>query len=143
MAVRQEDLRSGGPATASPQLLLWLKIVAVVIAIGVPLQAFLGSESFFKNDSDYRTAHEMLGNIFFLLAVAQVVLGFMALRSGLIPMRGVVTRAILLLLVVAQLGLGYAGRDNLDPRIWHIPNGVLLMGFAAAIAAMSFSRDPS
>ena len=147
MAVGQQDLRTGGTATGSPQLLLCLKIVAVVIAIGLPVQALLGSEALYANSLnrkvDMRNAHEMFGNFFFLLAVVQVVLGFMALRTGLIGMRGVVTRVILALLVVAQLGLGYAGRENVDVQIWHLPNGVLLMGFAAAIAAMSFSRDPS
>ena len=143
MVAGQQDIRPGTSGTNTAKLLLWLRIVGVIIAVGIPVQAFLGSEAFFKNDSDMRNAHEMLGNIFFLLAIGQVVLGFMALRVSLIGMSGVVMRVIVALLVVAQLGLGYSGRENLDPRIWHIPSGVLLMGFAAAVAAMSFSRDPS
>jgi hypothetical protein len=39
------------------------------------------------------------------------------------------------LLVVAQLGLGYSGRESATAMSFHIPNGVLIFGLSVAIVA--------
>ena len=38
--------------------------------------------------------------------------------------------AALVLLMTAQIGLGYTGRDGGEPAAWHVPNGVAIFGLA-------------
>jgi len=79
--------------------------------------------------------HGYIGNAVFVLAVAAVVLAFVG-RADRVALGLTIA---LFVLVFAQIGLGYSGRDNLDVRPWHIANGVLLFGvmtWAAARASM-------
>ncbi|MEJ7837182.1 MAG: hypothetical protein WKF81_00075, partial [Thermomicrobiales bacterium] len=71
------------------------------------------------------------------------MLAFAAQRSRLLDTRGVVLRALFVLFFVAQFGLGYVGRENIEVRVWHIPNGVLLTVLAALILGMSFRKSPA
>lgn len=65
--------------------------------------------------------HGYVGNTLFVLAL---------LNGGLAVGRrhGELIALIIGMLVFAQIGLGYVGRDSLEAAAWHIPNGVLLMG---------------
>jgi len=38
--------------------------------------------------------------------------------------------AVIALVVTAQVGLGYAGREQAEAAAWHIPNGLLAFGLA-------------
>jgi hypothetical protein len=140
MAVSQPNLDPGVAGSSTARLDLWMRIVSVAIAVLLPIQAFLGSDAFFGTNDDARNMHEMMGNVFFLLAVALLVLGFIAMRNGSLGTTGVALRVALVLLVVAQLGLGYSGRDEVDLKTWHIANGVLLTLVATVIATLSFTR---
>jgi hypothetical protein len=140
MAVSQPDLNPGVAPSSTSRLDLWSRIVAVAIAVLLPIQALMGSDAFMKNNEDARNMHEMMGNVFFLLSAALLVLGFFAMRNGSLGTTGVALRVVLVLLVVAQLGLGYSGRDDVDLKIWHIANGVLLMGVSTVVATMTFFR---
>lgn len=142
MVAGQQELSSSVPVDNTPRIELGLKITAWVLAIAFPLMAIMGSEALYKANDTMRTSHEMAGNILFLVAVAQVALAFAAQQSGLIDMRGVVLRAAFVLFFVAQFGLGYVGRENIDVRVWHIPNGVLLTVFAALILGMGVRKSP-
>ncbi len=116
-----------------------------LLAIGLVFQAFLGSSGFLQNRPNLVTVHEMVGNVAFLLAVAQVAIAFAGLQKGILPRGLVIASALIVVLVVAQLGLGYSGRTNLDARVWHLPNGVLLMGACTWSAALAFTavRKPA
>ncbi len=65
--------------------------------------------------------HGYVGNSLFILALVN---GGLALNRR----RGELTALIIGMLVFAQIGLGYVGRDSLEAAAWHVPNGVLLMG---------------
>jgi hypothetical protein len=43
-------------------------------------------------------------------------------------------------LVVVQIGLGYAGDDGGNAAAWHIPNGVLILGLS--VVAFMQTRAP-
>ena len=51
-----------------------------------------------------------------------------------------VVGADLVVLVVAQLGLGYSGRDSAGAAALHVPNGVLIFGITTALVALSANR---
>lgn len=70
--------------------------------------------------------HGTLGNVGFAAAVA--LLAVVAVRR--LGRQSLLAAAALVLVLTAQLGLGYAGRESLDAAAWHIPNGVLAFGLA-------------
>lgn len=143
MVAGQQELRASEPTDNTAKIAIGLKITAWILAIAFPLMAVMGSEALYKANDTLRTTHEMSGNILFLVAIAQVALAFAAQRSGLLDMSGVVIRGLFVLFFVAQFGLGYVGRENIDVRVWHIPNGVLLTVLAALILGMSFRKSPT
>lgn len=100
------------------------RTIAVSVAVLVLVQAMLAGRSLF---GDWSIAvHGTVGNAtygFALLAVAAAV----AARVG----RHATTVAVVLLVVLtAQIGLGYAGRESSNAAAWHVPLGVLAFGIA-------------
>jgi 4-amino-4-deoxy-L-arabinose transferase-like glycosyltransferase len=140
MAVDNVNLRPDGGGSNANRLDLWNRIISGAIAVLFPIQAFLGTDAFFKNNETARNSHEMLGNLFFLLAIASLVIGFLSMRNGTESPVMVGIRALFVLLVVAQLGLGYSGRENIDAKLWHVANGVLSTVVAAIMATTAFIR---
>jgi|DewCreStandDraft_5_1066085.scaffolds.fasta_scaffold00789_1 uncharacterized membrane protein len=113
---------------ARPAALRAFTGLIIVMAVLVLVQAALAGR--FLNDTaeNLRALHGTLGNLVFLLAIVQLVLVLMAgvhgrTRAALLSMS-----VTLLVLVAAQVGLGYAGREQALPAALHIPNGVLIFG---------------
>jgi hypothetical protein len=80
--------------------------------------------------------HGMLGNIVFLLAAGACV-GSFAAKAG---RRSQALTIALLILTMAQLGLGYSGRQSLSSAAWHIPVGVATFGVAVLNATTARDR---
>jgi hypothetical protein len=95
----------------------------------VLLQAFLAGRGWFKNP-DFIDIHEVVANVVFLVVLAQAVLAALVARRGQRGWAMFGMNAALVVLVVAQIGLGYAGRESGEAAAWHIPNGVLLFGLS-------------
>lgn len=139
------------PGESSSGIVTALKVTSLLLALGLIVQAWLASSGFYQIKPDRVDAHEMAGNVFFLVAAIQLVLAFLAAQRRLVPRSLIVVSALLLLDVVAQLGLGYSGRDSANAMALHLPNGVLLMGLCTSSVAIvwGFSltrrveRDPS
>jgi hypothetical protein len=112
-----------------------LKVTSLLLALGLIVQAWLGSSGFYQGEPNRVDAHEMAGNVFFLVAVIQLVLAFVASQRRLVARSLIVISALLVLDVVAQLGLGYSGRESAGAMALHLPNGVLLMGLCTASVA--------
>ena len=53
----------------------------------------------------------------------------------------VIWAALVLLLIVAQIGLGYGGRENLDSAAIHIPVGVFLFSLSSIIAMLAMMDE--
>jgi hypothetical protein len=115
----------------------WLMIVAMITGLLVLIQAIMAGRFLSYPSTSLQRTHGDIGSLVFLLAIIQVVLVFLAgitgkVRAGLLGMT-----ILLLILVGAQLGLGYSGRDNQMPRSLHIPNGVLIFGLAMSNISMA------
>ena len=121
-------------------LILGQKVLTVVLALAIVVQAALAGSGLFKGNRDLIDGHEMLGNVIFLISAIQVVLAFLSMQKGLTGKALLVTSIITLGLVVAQLGLGYSGRESADAKAWHLPNGVLLMGACTLNLALAWIR---
>jgi len=125
---------------AGSGLVTGLKITSAFLALGLLVQAWLGSSGFFNGEPDLITMHEMLGNLFFLGAMVQLVLAFVAMQKGVATKALLYASGLILLASVAQIGLGYAGRENAGAMAWHLPNGVLLMGLCTVALVQVWGR---
>lgn len=102
------------------------RAAAHVLPVLVLVQAFIAGRSDRLFGSWSIAAHEALGNVVFLVAVLGLVLAVLAGQG-----RACIVLAVaLLVLVAAQIGLGYAGRSSAEAAAWHIPNGVAIFGLA-------------
>jgi hypothetical protein len=114
--------------------------LAVLLAIALPVQGWLGSDSFLKANETAKSAHVGLGNTLFLLSVVQVVLIWIFFRERARTAVDVAFAVALPIAIAAQMMLGFSGRKDPDLRIWHIALGVTLMGVATVFATRSFTR---
>lgn len=122
-------------ATTSPastprgdSLFAVLEWIARIVAVGIPIQAFLASYGLFEGETRFISMHEMFGTILVLLVIVEAII------AGLLQQRGRVDKSVLIgasigvVMFVVQLGLGYGTREDTSATAWHIPLGVLLMG---------------
>ena len=119
---------------ARPGVVQALRIVAPLIGLLVFIQAIFAGQGLYI-DADQINLHGIIGNVTFLLVLVQAGLVLFAGfrggdRAALIGMS-----LTLLVLVIAQLGLGYSGRDGGTPAALHIPNGVAIMALSVGIAS--------
>jgi hypothetical protein len=109
-------------------LMTGLKITSAFLAFGLLVQAWLGSSGFYNGNPDLITMHEWLGNLFIVVAIVQLTLAFLAVSHGPATRGLLYFSGLTVIGAIAQIGLGYAGRENAGAMAWHLPNGVLLMG---------------
>ena len=83
--------------------------------------------------------HEIMANIIFLAVLVQLVLAFLV--RGWSQFLLVYWIAVLFVLSVAQIGLGYASEDNTFPEAVHIPLGVLIFGLGFVISTLAVLED--
>lgn len=139
-----QELHAAPASTTSSSasgLLTGLRWTATVIAIGIVVQAVLASQGFYEGKPGLVTGHGHLGNTLFLLAVIQTVVAFAASKRNLVERQVVMLAAVVTLLIVAQIGLGYTGRTEATAMAWHLPNGVLLMGVSTILAVILWNHN--
>ncbi len=112
---RVASVRSGGVVEVT---------LAALVFVGVLAQAALAGQHIAFESSI--TLHGVIGNAVFAfqaILVASAVFKKMSSEAKLIV-------AAMLVLLAAQTGLGYAGREAEGLVAWHIPLGVALFGLA-------------
>ena len=102
------------------------RALATIVVVVVLVQAVMAGRSNRLFGSWEIGAHGTLGNVGFAAAVA--LLAVVAVRR--LGRQSLLAAVALVLVLTAQLGLGYAGRESIDAAAWHIPNGVLAFGLA-------------
>lgn len=124
--MQKQNSPAAGAPTRLPQVLL---LVSGLTAVLVLVQAILAGR-FIYVDSDLVTVHEIVANVVFLSAAAQAIITYLALSRRLATRANLVTALVLAVLVIAQIGLGYSGKDNGEIASLHVANGVLVFGLA-------------
>ena len=117
--------------TAAPALVTAHRVVAALLTVLVLLQAVVAGRSLY-GPWDIEV-HGWMGNGSFALGILLVVLA-VAAKAG---RTAIVTAAVLVVLMFAQTGLGYAGRTSADAASWHVPLGVTIFGLAVLHAAVA------
>lgn len=97
--------------------------LAAITAALILVQAVLAGRHLFGTWSI--TVHGVLGNVTFMVAVILAV-AITVTRTK----RAAWTGWILVILLTAQIGLGYSSRSSLEAGAWHIPLGVAAFGLA-------------
>lgn len=108
-------------------------LLTAVVSLLVLVQAVLAGRALFGSWSI--TVHGVVGNATFALAAALVVVA----AVGRVGRHEVAVAVALAVVLMAQIGLGYAGRDSAEAAAWHIPNGVLAFGLAAHQLTLAWS----
>lgn len=119
--------------------MLAVRWISAITTLLVLLQAALIGQALYMGDMSLAALHGWLGSGSFILAVLLVGAALLGVRSGELPRSVVIHGVIVVVLMVAQLGLGYMGRRGGFPAAIHIPNGVLIAALLAALVASTFS----
>lgn len=133
----------GARSDSSSGIMNGLKWLSVAMSGLVVVMALLAGQGFFEAQPGLITGHGHLGNGIFALAAVQLVLAFLGYQKGLIGRNHVLLNGVIIILLFAQIGLGYAGsRNNIGSAVaWHLPNGVLLMGATTMNAVLFWVRS--
>ncbi len=114
----------------------WLSGITAVLVLA---QAILIGQALYLGDMTKQALHGWLGNGSFAAAIILAVLTLLAVRRGEVSRLTLGLGLAVVLLMVAQLGLGYAGRRGGLPAALHIPNGVLITGLLFALVTTTFA----
>jgi hypothetical protein len=124
---------------ARPGLVNAFKVSCHASTLLVLLQAALAGLFISGEESGAKDQHEVMANVLFLAVAVQLVLAFLVRGWGQFRLMYWVT--VLLVLSIAQIGLGYASEDNTFPEAIHIPLGVFIFGLSAIISALAIVED--
>ena len=121
------------------RLIRAFQLVAGLIALLILVQATLAGQFTYNDEPGLRDAHRGFGYLLFMLAGIQLAIAWLTRDSW--RYRMVIWSALVLLLVVAQIGLGDLGDENKDYSAIHIPVGVFLFALSSIIAMLSAIDD--
>ncbi len=116
-------------------MMQFFRLLAGAAATLVLAQAVLAGQ-WIGGDLSIIVTHGWLGSVTLLLTVLLAGLSFLGWRQGLFDVKPLGITTAVVLLVVAQLGLGYAGRFSAVAASMHIPLGVLIFGALLALFVM-------
>ena len=108
--------------------LMWLSALNV---LAVLLLAVLGGRYFIT--PTIIDIHGYIANVVFLTFLGQAGLLFLSKPGGRYGKLVLGMSLVSVLLVMAQIGLGYSGRESSTALSLHLPNGVLICAIAAAV----------
>lgn len=130
-----------GQGAVNPGVVTGYVVTAWLFVASVLVQAFLAGRGLY-DDHDLFDVHEIVANLVFLLALAQLVLAFLATKASAGRRMLIGLSTVILVLVVAQIAMGYQISDEPEAGAWHILNGVTIFGLATAhgVLAMGVRR---
>ena len=111
------------------------QVVSATLVVLVLAQAAVAGQ-FLYTSTGLRSVHRILGEGLGVVGVALVVCAAMTRRTN---RRLLVVASWMLVVLVAQTGLGFVGRDTPDAAALHIPLGVV--AFGVSLYAFSLSRS--
>ena len=104
--------------------------IAGILSLLILVQALLAGQGWFIDPGLIRI-HGWVGNATFVVALVLAGLAVATRRIRTSVDLGLAV--VLLVLLIAQIGLGYSGRESAGAASWHVPNGVLVFGLSVVI----------
>jgi hypothetical protein len=114
--------------------------IALLTGVVILIQAFMAGR-FLYGLSDLVEEHGLVGNLTFLLAIVLVVGAWLGRQALVMTNAELILSVAILILVVAQLGLGYS--KSTSASALHVANGVLVMALTSILIGISFIRQPN
>ncbi len=133
--MHQRQATAESQPAARPNLLSPLRVTAALLPVLVLVQAVFAGQGLFI-DTDNLNLHGIIGNVVFVIVLVQTALVLFAGFGGRIRTMLLGANVVLLALVIAQIGLGYSGRDGGQAAALHVPNGVIVFGVSIGIAML-------
>jgi hypothetical protein len=118
------------------------KIVSILTVVIFLLQPVLAAQGYWRADvyPDLINIHGIVGDSSFLVVIVQAGLALYGATKRTFSPHIAVINLVILGLLVAQIGLGYTGRESAIAVSWHVPNGVLLFGLAVLNATLALTH---
>jgi hypothetical protein len=113
---------------------------SLAVAVLVVVQAALAGRYFFFGKHTLLDIHRNVGSVTFIVAVLMVNVALRGYRKGVLDRFDFIVSTLLFLLITAQLGLGYGGRDSASAASLHWPNGVLITVLSATLLGRTLPR---
>lgn len=127
---------SSGGAAVRPALFTAFQVTTGLVVLLVLIQAAMAGQALY-GAGDIRL-HGYVGNATFALGLVAVVLALVAR----VPRWLLLVTGLLLVVLFAQTGLGYAGRTSTGAASIHVPLGVTAFGLATAAAMGAILTRP-
>jgi hypothetical protein len=115
------------------------RIAGIVTVVLIVIQAAMAGRGFFFG-GELIKRHGEVGNITFLAGLVMLGFAFSGYRQKRLDQFDFIVSVLVVLLIVAQLGLGYGGRDNRTAASLHWPNGVLITLLGAMLLGRTIPR---
>ena len=134
--------RTTGSTPAGNGQLTALRWISAIISGLIVTTALVVGQGFFGGTARLITDHGSLGNLIFALASVQLVLAFLGYQRGVVGRKHLLLNGFLIILLFAQIGLGYSGSRSgaSGALVWHLPVGVLAMGAGTLNASLFWIR---
>src|SRR5215210_358467 len=107
----EQSMAEGVSREAGNPVVGWFPILTVITGGLVLLQAILAGRGLFV-DYDLIEIHGFVGNVTFIAAILLVIGAWLGRQRGSMGTAELGLSGALLVLTVAQIGLGYGGRDS-------------------------------
>lgn len=124
---------------------LWtaLRWLSLIIVVGISVMGLLIGQGVWGGERGLIRGHGHWGIGVLVLSAIQFILAIALYQKKQLTATHMVVAFGLVVLLVAQLGLGYSGRANTGLIAWHVPLGVLAMGLSTFGAALTWLRPAS
>lgn len=126
-------------STGGFDVVLGFRLAGIATTVLIVIQAMLAGRSFFLG-ADLIEIHGFVGNITFIAALVLLGCALAGQRDRRLDRFDLGVSALVVLLIIVQLGLGYSGRDNATAAAWHWPNGVLITLLGAMLLGRTLPR---
>ncbi len=115
------------------------KWVITLFTVLMVVTAALAGNGIFRSGSDpwLITGHMHLGNLLFVMAVAQLAISYVLWTRKIVGGGVMITSALVFLFTFGQIGLGYSTRSHMVSLVgWHIALGVALTAATAVLTTL-------
>ena len=135
-----KDVSGAAGRTAASR---WRRGMSTSIVVLVLVQAALAGQ-FLYESAGLVGIHRVVAELVPLVSVVLVVVTWLQIKDGVaVPRTDLGVSVAVLVLIVVQTGLGFAGRNKPGAAAVHIPLGVLIFGLATqnAVAIWASARE--
>ena len=119
---------------ANHSLIVPYQILAAVTSGLVVAQAYLAGRYLFKSSIDAMDYHEVIGSVFLVALIVQLVATIPLTKPGSYYRRHLlVQNGLILVLSMVQMYLGYEAADSPNAAVLHLPLGVFICAYAGGV----------